>query len=674
LPHSRRVPLKHRMYIRPKAGQGYGFGALPAGLDVIAVIVLAAASQMSSSWYGVAIHAAASIFLLGLNLTLPFPRIFIWSTILTVIPIFLGNLAFPSGGLELSFDSSLEGASFYAIRRASSLFYGFAWLFSSNPARFAVTAHTFISRLSDDKALLCTLLVGTFPRMTRAYRELRISIALRTRRSAHPQKSRPSLFRSLNDRLSMRLSDLYLVAIGSVLRFGSMISDISSAFHSFAPRKTRDALPPLKHYIARIRSLRMGSVRFAGDLKILGGPGHAICLTGDDAALVSAVLSFCARIVPTLEGKATGRLSWNGSDLLAARAPLAETQGRMCHLSPMHGTAGLGVTVEQHLELSGVAPDEIMSVARSWGLAPLLQNPLENLSGGQRRRCLLSACLHSKAEVLTLDEPFAELDREGRDVLHRALTQRVKDGHGLLLISDSTGTFRTRSTIVAESVKSPHREFRAPRFKSPQTSLLLGPIEAIEIPGRNLQLTLSPSFAIAAGRLVALTGSNGSGKSSLLDALVGILPSSLSAACAPSDIGYVMQDPDANWAGLKVRDEISIGSQQTRSWLNPRAREVGLYLARYLRPLDRKIVSELTPFQKRILSFYCMARGARIILCDEPDAYLSRSEKAAIASLLKSFANAGYAVVAATHSHDIIRCADAEARLVRANDRHALSS
>lgn len=63
-----------------------------------------------------------------------------------------------------------------------------------------------------------------------------------------------------------------------------------------------------------------------------------------------------------------------------------------------------------------------------------LDKPIEHLSGGMRRRAALARALLADSDILCLDEPFAGLDTETRELALRVLEQHRK-GRTVILVS-----------------------------------------------------------------------------------------------------------------------------------------------------------------------------------------------------------------------------------------------
>jgi iron complex transport system ATP-binding protein len=158
--------------------------------------------------------------------------------------------------------------------------------------------------------------------------------------------------------------------------------------------------------------------------------------------------------------------------------------------------------------------------------------------------------------------------------------------------------------------------------------------------GYNGALTLTNlSFKVAAGEMIALIGANGTGKTTLLKLLLGLLqPTSGAIALfnsplssyAPKErakqIAYVSQQPPANFP-LTVSELVALGRYPyaARFGLSAEDRaavEAALERTRS-KPLSARRFSTLSGGeQQKVLIARAMAQSAKILLLDEPTLHL----------------------------------------------------
>ena len=148
-------------------------------------------------------------------------------------------------------------------------------------------------------------------------------------------------------------------------------------------------------------------------------------LEGANGAGKSTLLRCLAGVAPV----ARGRIAIAGYDLerqpTEARAQLGYAP-QSAELFPYLGVGELLATVAG---LRGVDPEPAASRAREWIGPRCLEQRIDTLSAGQRRKLILCAALCGAPRVLLLDEPEAGLDqgaaRELRATLADLATDRV---------------------------------------------------------------------------------------------------------------------------------------------------------------------------------------------------------------------------------------------------------
>lgn len=160
------------------------------------------------------------------------------------------------------------------------------------------------------------------------------------------------------------------------------------------------------------------------------------------------------------------------------------------------------------------------------------------------------------------------------------------------------------------------------------------------------------TFAIKAGEVVALTGANGAGKTSLLRAIAGFIrPESgeirlEGEEAGPEDIHYL-----AHQDGLKTSrtavEELTFQAEWTGgSHALARAAAEKLHLTRLL-PLE---VRKLSAGQRRRLALARLAASPRSLwLLDEPMAPLDAEHRALFGALMSEHLAGGGLIVAAVH-------------------------
>jgi energy-coupling factor transport system ATP-binding protein len=350
------------------------------------------------------------------------------------------------------------------------------------------------------------------------------------------------------------------------------------------------------------------------------------------------------------------------------------------------------------------------------GLADIRQRPLRSLSGGQRQRVAIGAVLAAHPRVLVLDEPTSALDPGAAEEVLAALQRLVHDlgvtvvmaEHRLervvqyadMVVVVPGGDQRVRSGTPAEIMRSapiappvvelgrlagwqplPLSVRDARRAAGPLRDLLVGRtphLRAVPLKARGLASTDDlvvrygnhvalnhVSIDIAKGEIVALMGRNGAGKSTLLNAMVGVGPRgtgrvrvdgadpvALSGAALLRSVGLVPQEPGDLLESTTVADECRASDRDadcaagtTRALLALMAPDIE----------DGTHPRDLSEGQ-RLLLVLCVILAARppLLLLDEPTRGLDYPTKARLARVLTDLAEAGHAVMLATHDVELV--------------------
>ena len=162
------------------------------------------------------------------------------------------------------------------------------------------------------------------------------------------------------------------------------------------------------------------------------------------------------------------------------------------------------------------------------------------------------------------------------------------------------------------------------------------------------------SLAAQAGEIILVTGPNGAGKSTLLRTLSGELRGGElrlggvdAHSLSPPDLArrraWLEQHPTCAWA-LTAAEVVALGGP-----------DVGGALAQVgATELHDRRITELSGGERRLVHVArCLAQlgapAGKALLLDEPDAGLDAAHREKLSKALRAFADAGGAVVVATH-------------------------
>jgi heme exporter protein A len=167
-----------------------------------------------------------------------------------------------------------------------------------------------------------------------------------------------------------------------------------------------------------------------GPLSFALRAGEVVLMEGDNGSGKTTLL----KVLSGLLAPSSGEILLEGAPLTLARlshqvALLGHLLGIKGELSPLQnlrfaiGLGGLRPGITPHLALKSV------------GLQGYEDVPLRQLSAGQKKRVALARLLLVPAALWLLDEPYANLDREGMTLVNRLLEVHATRGGAALITS-----------------------------------------------------------------------------------------------------------------------------------------------------------------------------------------------------------------------------------------------
>lgn len=172
------------------------------------------------------------------------------------------------------------------------------------------------------------------------------------------------------------------------------------------------------------------------------------------------------------------------------------------------------------------------------------------------------------------------------------------------------------------------------------------------------------SFVVPEGEMVGLVGPNGAGKSTLFKSILGVMRPLLGevrifgrpVSETRNDVAYTPQVEEVDWDfPVSVRDVVLMGrwrgSRPFRRWSRQDRAAVDDALDRVkLSDFAGRQVGELSGGQRRrVLIARSIARGARLLLLDEPFAGLDAGVEHDLLEILDDLTHEGCSILIATH-------------------------
>ena len=324
------------------------------------------------------------------------------------------------------------------------------------------------------------------------------------------------------------------------------------------------------------------------------------------------------------------------------------------------------------------------------------------LSGGMRQRVMIASALIAEPDLLIADEPTTALDVTVQAQI-LDLLEDIRDDTALLLITHDLGIVASHcehlvvleggrlvdqgpTTSLFAAPGSAHTRKlieaapRVDRGESPaavDTGTLLSVGEAT-VDYRDLRAVSDVSFAVGHGETIAVVGESGSGKSSLVRAILGLVPM---AAGRVVYAGEPLDGPVQDRT-LSHRRDLQLVFQDPVSALNPQMRvqaiaeeplvvhERGLTAAdrreRVVAILERvglderhlrRFPHELSGGQaQRVAIARALILEPKVLVCDEAVAALDGSVRLQVLELLREVQDeTGLSIVFISHDLAVVR-------------------
>lgn len=336
-------------------------------------------------------------------------------------------------------------------------------------------------------------------------------------------------------------------------------------------------------------------------------------------------------------------------------------------------------TVDSASEVKGAVRHALDTVRA----LPLIDRATTALSGGEKQRVGVAACVAAQADLVICDEPTASLDPANavqvRDAICAAVGKRVAS---LVVVEHRIELWRDhvdRVVVVADgaivsdlpiaqhlaavragkgalslwtAAPSSNRQRPEPELSGQPVIQSRGLVteRATDAP-----TVAVPDLTVYPGRCVALIGPNGSGKTATLRALAGL------RAPREGDIAYsgFTRQPHRITARRRAQFAASVMQNPSYSFLHSTvAYEAPAHVlgALGLSRLDSRNPHSLSGGERRRLGM-AIALGGKpaVVFLDEPTFGQDPQSWRDVVSVLDDYLSSGGAVVMATHDHELVR-------------------
>lgn len=449
-------------------------------------------------------------------------------------------------------------------------------------------------------------------------------------------------------------------------------------------------------------SLQNVTFQYAGckegvhDIDLTVRDGECVVLTGPSGGGKTTITRLINGLAPSYyQGSLNGSIWVNGAEISALPSWRIGMEIGSVFQDPKSQffSSELAGEVAFACENYGMSKQEIRKrtddAIASFGLESLCMRPLDVLSSGEKQRVAVASVYALRPCIYVCDEPTANLDGEGALRLANTFRKLKNEGNTLIIaehrltwlndIADrfvyvSNGTIQWEKTLAQmQGISEEERKrygLREIIEKEPSLPTFLMDIGKENFCSVNLTCKRKKTaifenlnFSLPAGQIVALTGKNGVGKTTLAMVLTGLWKQSkgeiyirgkkLSEGKRRKAVWYSSNDTGTQFFTSSVTDELLLHSSYFPERLE-RARallkEFGLYTYKDAHP------ASLSGGQKQRLSIACgLLSDREILLLDEPTSGLDGGNMRKIAAALTNAAAEGKTILVITHDKELIQ-------------------
>lgn len=420
-------------------------------------------------------------------------------------------------------------------------------------------------------------------------------------------------------------------------------------------------------------------------------PGEAILITGHSGSGKTTLAHAIAGLLDEEDGEAMGSLDIGGQPARALWGKVGLVLQQPDDQTILHRVAD---DVAFGLENIGLDPKLMPSrISEALGQVGLNRPPdfsTEHLSGGQRQRLALAGALAMRPAILVLDEPLQALDSEGKKQVLDAVAMLREATSLTLVVVDHEPSYwlATVDRVVtlesgrmvsirdaADVVRTPRTEMVAPTAEPRppgQSDTVLRAVDLV-IGHAGVALPGNHTLAVARGDIVAITGPNAAGKTTLALTLAGLLPGvsgtvtgqHLTPGTGSVDrsrtVAYVPQNPSHHHLESSVGSDIQAtplvqgrGSDEAEAIATKWAVRLGIS------HLWERHPQGLSGGEKRRVAIAAaLSQNPDLIIFDEPTQSLDDVSWVAFVDLVQEIAREGVAVIIVTHDVDCVRAVGA---------------
>ncbi|MCG9965509.1 ATP-binding cassette domain-containing protein [Shewanella cutis] len=401
------------------------------------------------------------------------------------------------------------------------------------------------------------------------------------------------------------------------------------------------------------------------ELKFSIGAGQCHCVSGPTGSGKSSLLNLLAGV----QNRPHEGEIWRHSELitgLVMQDPQTQLLRQTVGAEVAFALENLGIPAENMLP-------KVQLALRRVGLFLRLDTPVSTLSLGQKYRLMIAAQLVCEPHLLLLDEPWAQLDDHGVSELLTVLRDLIAEGMALVLVEHNAAAFtdiinhywqleagRLSAGIYTVRDTPMHDEPTRYRGSASHQGKVLVSAEAFDFcfDGCQPLFRCPQGFQLHAGEIVALVGANGSGKTSLLKSIAGILSLKLriplkvlgrkpKLGVYGGELGLLLQRSNRQLFETSVLTEMQFSLHRFGL---PKERAEQMLAELGLMMLAEQSPHKLSYGQQHLIALASLAcLQPKVLLLDDPLAGMDKHYYGKVWYLLKRLSAQGCAILMSSH-------------------------
>ena len=419
------------------------------------------------------------------------------------------------------------------------------------------------------------------------------------------------------------------------------------------------------------------------DVSLSVEPGEVVAVLGPSGSGKSTLLRALAGLVPHFHGgRFEGSVVVGGKDTRRFRP--ADLAGDVATLFQDPEDQVLFGRVENEvafgLENIGTPPDQIWprvhAALAEAGAARLAERRTETLSAGELQRVCLASVLALEPALLLLDEPTSQLDPEGAEQI---LDLACELGAAVLVSEQRPSLpldrcdrvlFVVNGRIAIDAARDEALDGSPAEYLPREARQLPVTAEGGEVLCRVDGVTFAydsqpaldgASLTLRRGEVVALTGPNGVGKTTLAKIAAGLLEPQSGTVETRGRCCYLSQDPGRYLVKERAEDEAALAVGGDRARARRALAEVGLAGFEERHPRDMS-----SGERERLALASVLVADPDVLILDEPTRGVDPPRKAELAAQLRRDANRRTTLVV---THDLVFAGDVADRQIALETR-----